>query len=190
MESATGTFIIVCWAGFYVYLLVTATRTKRTIKRNRQLWRFWVTVLLFAAAIVVVKLIPDLQNHLSGLLVSQSAPQEVAADVLTFLGVVTAFWARVALGGNWSSSAEIKEGQELVQRGPYRYVRHPLYSGILLMALGLVVWFGLIGLLPFLVVFLILLIRSRQEESLLTSYFPETYPEYRRHTKALIPFVF
>jgi protein-S-isoprenylcysteine O-methyltransferase Ste14 len=190
MESAAGTFIIVCWASFYVYLLVTATKTKPTVKRNRQLWRFWLTALLFAAAVVAVQLFPDRQNRLSGPLVGQSAPQDIGADVVTFLGVVGAFWARVALGGNWSSSAEIKEGQELVQRGPYRYVRYPLYSGILLMALGLVVWFGLIGLLPFLVVFLILLIRSRQEESLLTSYFPEAYPEYRRRTKALIPFVF
>ncbi len=190
MTSASAVFIIACWAAFFLYILLAARTARPTVKRNRQLWRFWLTILLFAAAIVAVQLFPDLQNHLSGPLVGQSAPQEIAADVLTALGVAAAFWARIVLGGNWSSSAEIKQGQELVQRGPYRYVRHPIYSGILLMVLGLVVWLGLIGLLPFLVVFLMMLIRSRQEESLLTSYFPEAYPEYKRRTKALIPFLF
>ena len=59
-----------------------------------------------------------------------------------FAGFVVGVWARTVLGGNWSSSAAFKQGQELIERGPYRYVRHPLYSGILLLVVGLAIWSG------------------------------------------------
>ena len=61
----------------------------------------------------------------------------VIADVVTFLGLLLTLWARVVLGGNWSSGVAFKEQHELIERGPYAYVRHPIYSGVLLMFLGI-----------------------------------------------------
>ncbi len=102
-----------------------------------------------------------------------------------------AIWARTVLAGNWSSGIAFKERQELVERGPYEYVRHPLYSGILLLLLSLAIWFGnLTGVAIFAVMFLVFWLRSREEEKLLTRHFPVDYPAYKRRTKALIPFVF
>jgi protein-S-isoprenylcysteine O-methyltransferase Ste14 len=189
MDLFAGTFIIACWAAFLVYLVIAAMTTKRTVRRNRQRWRFWIVISVVILMSVLVSVFPALADRLSKASAGGSVPRDLAADIVTALGVATALWARIVLGGNWSSSAEIKEGQELVERGPYRYVRHPIYSGLLLMVVGLAVWYGPIVVLPLVVLFLVLWIRSRQEESLLTSYFPQAYPEYKRRTKALIPFV-
>ncbi|MGA3145773.1 MAG: isoprenylcysteine carboxylmethyltransferase family protein, partial [Verrucomicrobiota bacterium] len=98
---------------------------------------------------------------------------------------------RSGLGGNWSGSVTFKENHELIVRGPYRFVRHPIYTGILLMILGTAIISGrAVAFLALIIGFLIYWQRLRQEEALLTKHFPETYPGYKSRTKALIPFLF
>ena len=114
----------------------------------------------------------------------------IIADAIALLGLIVVVWARTVLAGNWSLFAVIKESHNLVKTGPYRYVRHPMYSGLLLLILGSVVWFGnLIGVFVFCLAFIGFWMMGREEEKLLPQYFPEEYPAYKRHTKALIPFV-
>ena len=85
----------------------------------------------------------------------------------------------------------LKQGHELVDRGPYRFVRHPIYSAILLMGVGTAVAFGRlgcwIGILP---LFWGFWLKLRQEEALMTRQFPAEYPAYMKRVKALVPFVF
>jgi protein-S-isoprenylcysteine O-methyltransferase Ste14 len=78
---------------------------------------------------------------------------------------------------------------ELVTAGPYRLVRHPIYSGILLGLVGTSLAISLIGLVIALVVCAFFVYSATVEERNLTATFPSTYPEYREHTKMLIPFV-
>src|SRR5579871_3841744 len=52
--------------------------------------------------------------------------------VLTAAGLLFAIWARLTLGGNWSGIVTLKKDHELIIRGPYRWVRHPIYTGLLL----------------------------------------------------------
>src|SRR5215470_6090585 len=59
-----------------------------------------------------------------------------AGAVLTLAGMLVSVWARLHLGGNWSGSITIKQGHELIISGPYRFVRHPIYSGLLLAFFG------------------------------------------------------
>jgi protein-S-isoprenylcysteine O-methyltransferase Ste14 len=107
---------------------------------------------------------------------------------LTVAGCGCAVWARLALGANWSGSARIKEGHELIMKGPYRFARHPIYGGILIACLGTTLaigeWRCLAG---FIIVGLFLVLKMDQEERLMLAAFPEAYPEYRRRVKALIP---
>jgi protein-S-isoprenylcysteine O-methyltransferase Ste14 len=101
-----------------------------------------------------------------------------------------AIWSRRTLAGNWSSDVTFKQGHELIQNGPYRFTRHPIYTGILFMALGTAVAGGLLRCwLGFLLFFAALWIKLSQEEALLLRHFPETYPSYRTRVKALIPFI-
>ena len=115
----------------------------------------------------------------------------ITGDVTVLIGLIIALWARTVLGGNWSASVTFKENHELIERGPYRFVRHPIYTGILLMILGTAIISGRAW--PFLILiigFLVYWQRMRQEEALLTRHFPEAYPDYKSRTKAIIPFLF
>ena len=69
----------------------------------------------------------------------------VVAAILCIGGVGFCFWARAVLGRNWSGSVTLKENHELIVRGPYRLVRHPIYTGLLAMVIATVVQQGHIG---------------------------------------------
>jgi protein-S-isoprenylcysteine O-methyltransferase Ste14 len=110
--------------------------------------------------------------------------------LLTVSGLLVVLWARVILGSNWSGSVTLKEDHELVEKGPYAYVRHPIYSGSLLMFLGTAIIIGnLGGFIGFPVFFISCWIKMKQEEILMIEHFGEEYPEYMTRTKALIPYL-
>jgi protein-S-isoprenylcysteine O-methyltransferase Ste14 len=112
-----------------------------------------------------------------------------AGALLTAIGIGFAIWARLNLGRNWSSHPAMKEHHELVTTGPYAYVRHPIYTGIMLAALGTAIMssiFG-VGMLIFISIFFAL--RINKEEKIMLELFPEQYPIYQKHTKRLVPFV-
>jgi protein-S-isoprenylcysteine O-methyltransferase Ste14 len=119
-------------------------------------------------------------------------PHSLALDAaglaVTVLGAVFAIWARVTLGRNWSSVPQVKAQHELVVNGPYRIVRHPIYTGLILavagtgLALDKGIWLFIVVL-----IFASYWLKIRVEERLMMETFPEEYPEYRRRVKALIP---
>jgi protein-S-isoprenylcysteine O-methyltransferase Ste14 len=110
--------------------------------------------------------------------------------MITIMGLSFALWARVVLGSNWSLDVNFKEKHELIQKGPYAYVRHPIYSALLLMFSGTAIAIGnLGGFLGFPVLFISFWIKLHQEETLLIRHFKEEYLNYKKKVKALIPYV-
>lgn len=108
--------------------------------------------------------------------------------VITVLGAVVAIWARITLGRNWSASVTLKKNHELIRRGPYRFVRHPIYAGTLLAILGTGLAFGHIqGVLAFFVALVTWKRKTRTEEQFMVEQFGRQYEEYRREVKSLIP---
>jgi protein-S-isoprenylcysteine O-methyltransferase Ste14 len=106
------------------------------------------------------------------------------------LGLLVTLWARWTLGGNWSSAVTFKQGHELIRTGPYRFVRHPIYTGLLAMALGTALDFGQLRrwlALPLMAA--AFWFKLKQEERLLLRHFPDEYPIYKSQVKALVPFV-
>lgn len=185
----SGIFILICWLVFLVVWGLMAFRTKRTLERGGWTWR------LVTLAVVLIFLLLRSKQFLGVLegarLWNQTLLSGIIADLITLVGLGNLIWARVTLGANWSSDVVINENHELIERGPYHWVRHPIYSSLLLMALGMAVWSGhAIGFAIFLTLLTSLWIKARQEEKLLTKYFPEEYPSYRARVKALIPFIF
>jgi protein-S-isoprenylcysteine O-methyltransferase Ste14 len=108
--------------------------------------------------------------------------------VLLACGIAFTLWARVHLGRNWSGIVTVKEGHELIRSGPYRVVRHPIYSGLLLAVLGTAIaigeWRGLVALAFVLAAFLR---KIRLEERWMREAFGEAYVSYCRDVPALVP---
>lgn len=113
---------------------------------------------------------------------------EWAALAIGIAGFAIAFWARILLGGEWSSAVTLKEGHRLIVAGPYAVVRHPIYSGLLLAMLGTAIAGGQLRMyLAAVVIFATFWYKSRLEERLLVGAMGARYVEYQRHTYALIP---
>lgn len=109
--------------------------------------------------------------------------------VVCVVGLGVTIWSRWTLGGNWSSDVRYKEGHQLVKTGPYRFVRHPIYSGVLLMCLGPTIQFGRLHYwLGIIIIGIGLWIKLKQEETVMLRHFPE-YSAYRKRVKTLLPFV-
>jgi protein-S-isoprenylcysteine O-methyltransferase Ste14 len=111
------------------------------------------------------------------------------AAIFAVLGVAFAVWARVYLGRNWSPSPAVKEKHELVKGGPYAYVRHPIYTGILIAAFGTALAGALFGVIVLIFGSALFLVRIRKEEKIMLELFPNEYPLYQKRTKRLIPFL-
>jgi protein-S-isoprenylcysteine O-methyltransferase Ste14 len=109
---------------------------------------------------------------------------------LTLLGTALAFWARFELAGNWSASVTLKQDHELIQDGPYRLVRHPIYTGALLAIAGTACaigqWRGLLGLA---LTFGAVCYRTTLEERLMVATFGDDYRHYQSRVRRLIPFI-
>ncbi|HUB67505.1 MAG TPA: isoprenylcysteine carboxylmethyltransferase family protein, partial [Candidatus Methylacidiphilales bacterium] len=111
--------------------------------------------------------------------------------ILVVLGLGFSVWARVHIGGNWSGIVTLKKDHQLIRTGPYRWVRHPIYTGILLALLGTVLaigqWRGLIAL-GFMTCGFIR--KLRIEEQWLGEAFGPEYDAYKKEVSALIPGVY
>jgi protein-S-isoprenylcysteine O-methyltransferase Ste14 len=176
----------VLWLILVAYWILSAWGNKPTVYRFNPVWRA-----LSAIAIVGLFVLFEAYPAFFHRHVYQPTDACRAAGIaVCSAGVAFAIWARHTLGRNWSGNPTIKEGHELVERGPYRLVRHPIYTGILLAIVGTGIGSGQVKhLFIFGFAATILWAKLRIEESLMVSQFPQSYPGYMRRTKALVPFV-
>jgi protein-S-isoprenylcysteine O-methyltransferase Ste14 len=106
-------------------------------------------------------------------------------------GLGFAIWARQHLGRNWSAEVSVKEGHTLIRSGPYRLVRHPIYSGITLAVAGGALAGGEVrGVLGLALIVAGFVVKLRLEEARMRATFPAEYADYCRHTARLIPGVY
>jgi protein-S-isoprenylcysteine O-methyltransferase Ste14 len=108
--------------------------------------------------------------------------------LLTAAGVAVALWARWHLGSNWSGVVTLKEGHELIVTGPYRAIRHPIYTGMLLGLLGTAMAMGEVrGLLGIAFAWLAFYVKARREESFLVREFGEKFEAHVKQTGMFLP---
>lgn len=182
-------FIAACWLAFVGVWLVASVSTKRTVycESPGERARYWLLLLVAYVLLTHGRRFP---YPLNLILISQTASSGWIGAVLCGCGLALAIWARLILGRNWSGVVTLKEDHELVQRGPYRFVRHPIYTGLQGMFLGTAIAFG--RLAPFIAVPLVFVsfwIKLSQEERLMLKQFPDDYPDYQRQVKRIIPFL-
>lgn len=109
--------------------------------------------------------------------------------VVAALGFAFAFWARAHLGANWSGTVTVKQGHELIQSGPYAFVRHPIYTGLLTALIGTAMavgeWRAVIAVL---IVLWALGRKLALEERWMREVFGAAYDQYCARVPALVPF--
>jgi protein-S-isoprenylcysteine O-methyltransferase Ste14 len=107
---------------------------------------------------------------------------------IVVLGVAFAVWARATLGRNWSGQIQIKSDHRLISAGPYRFVRHPIYAGILGGILGTAVAIGEVrGAIAFVLILIGFANKARKEESFLSRQFGEAFDEHAKRTGFFLP---
>ena len=173
--------VSVVWIVFWVYWLVSAFGVKEGGGGWRR--RFPLTGLTALAVILLVRVFRG------GSLAVHSTALAVVGAIIFVSGIALAVWARVHLGRNWGMPMTEKTEPELVTSGPYRYVRHPIYSGLLFAIAGTALVTNLIGLIIAAVAGGFFFYSASVEEKNLIRTFPAAYPAYRAATKMLIPFV-
>ncbi|HEY1634676.1 MAG TPA: isoprenylcysteine carboxylmethyltransferase family protein [Acidimicrobiales bacterium] len=171
------------WAAFWLYWLVAAFSTKR----GRIPWSRELRIRAVIVVIVVLLIrVGAFRGH--GL---STDPSRAGLGLILFgLGLGFAIWARVHIGRNWGAPMTQKDEPELVTTGPYRLVRHPIYSGMLVAGVGTAVALSWLWLIAVGLAGAYFLYSATVEERYLTAQFPDTYPVYRRSTKMLVPFIF
>ncbi len=112
----------------------------------------------------------------------------LAGTVLIWMGIGLAIWARYHLAEYWSARVTIKEDHQLIRTGPYARLRHPIYSGLVLAAIGsaLVIdrWRCVFGVCLVLIGYCF---KAKKEEAMLTQQFGDAFREHQKHTGFLIP---
>lgn len=110
--------------------------------------------------------------------------------ILCFFGIIIMMRARQFLGKNWSGNVILQKEHLIIKDGPYKYVRHPMYSGDLLAMFGSAIIVGQIfGIVWTLFCASGLIMKIKKEEKLLAGKFPDDYSFYKQQTKMLIPFI-
>jgi protein-S-isoprenylcysteine O-methyltransferase Ste14 len=171
------------WTGFWAYWFVAAF----SMKSGHVPWSRGLPIRAAIAVMVIVLLRLRAFQHND---FNSNFWLAAGGLVLFAVGLGFAVWARLHIGRNWGTPMSQKKDPQLVTSGPYRMVRHPIYSGILLAGIGTAMaltWFGLIGVALAGVYFVY---SATVEERYMTSQFPDGYPRYKRSTKMLLPFIF
>lgn len=177
---AVTTVIGLVWILFWVYWLVSARGAKPGSRPTRG------APVRVAGVVVVALAVRALGSTDRGV----HSPALIAVGFVVFgSGLALAIWARVHLGRNWGMPMTVKDEPELVTSGPYRRVRHPIYSGLLLAVLGTALATNLVGLILLVAVGAYFVHSARVEERNLMAAFPNAYPAYRARTRMLIPFI-
>ena len=171
------------WGAFWLYWLIAAF----SMKRGRVPWSRELRIrALIVVIVVILARLGVFRSH--GL---NTDPRRAALGVVIFvLGLGFAVWARLHIGRNWGTPMTQKDEPELVTSGPYRLVRHPIYSGVLVAGVGTAVALNWLWLIAVGLAGVYFLYSATVEERYLTEQFPDAYPAYKRSTKMLLPFIF
>jgi protein-S-isoprenylcysteine O-methyltransferase Ste14 len=183
--------VAVLWVLWLIYWSVAGARARDKATRWQEPWH---SQLLHMGPLIVAGMLLATPHFWPTALNARFLPGGPASSaiglVFLILGMGLSIWARHLLGSNWSSAVALKEHHTLARSGPYRVVRHPIYSGLLLAiggtALDVGEWRGLVALGLALAA---LIYKSRNEEQRMREIFPE-YEAYQRTTAALVPFIY
>jgi protein-S-isoprenylcysteine O-methyltransferase Ste14 len=177
---------VILWLVFAIYWSIAA-KDKGRSRNSESFWSRQVhLVLVNVAALLLLLRVPGLT--------ARFLPASVVVSVfglsIDACSLLLAVWARRHLGSNWSGEVRIAENHQLVRSGPYRMLRHPIYTAALGMYFGTAIVSGEVhSLLALILVILAYWRKIHLEELVLGDALGAEYEHYRRHTSALLPWL-
>jgi protein-S-isoprenylcysteine O-methyltransferase Ste14 len=179
---AVDVVIGVGWLAFWAYWLAAAVG----VKAGRRQWKRFLGIRLVLVLVVFSLLRARvISGH------TKNDPWLAGIGLAVFVaGLSLAIWARIHLGRNWGEPMSEKNDPELVTTGPYRWIRNPIYTGLILGMIGTAIAVSIVWLVIVTVLGAYFVYSAVMEQRFMASQFPDTYPAYKRSTKMLVPFVF
>jgi protein-S-isoprenylcysteine O-methyltransferase Ste14 len=191
MSADLLTTTAIIWALFGVYWVLCAVRNRKSFtppaESESSFYRpFRILLLAFAFLLLFWK------RTAIGVLGSRFVPQTsaiaIAGFVIMLAGLGIGLWARRHLGEYWSDKVMLQASHKLIRSGPYAYMRHPIYSGVLLGMAGTALILGeWRGVLSFLLMSINYTIKAKREEHILRTQFGAEFEEHKNHAGFLLP---
>jgi protein-S-isoprenylcysteine O-methyltransferase Ste14 len=181
----------VCWLAFFLSWIVLAAKFGRRTRSQYFSVAGLGLRLLIAVALIASVMYGNrgnLEPGSGGALVTTTGAIAAAGAALCVIGLAFAIWARVTLGANWGMPQTVHEDPELVTSGPYRFVRHPIYTAIGTMFIGTALVHPFAAI-PAAAVIAYTVFSARREERDMAQKFPDAYAKYRQRSKFLVPFL-
>ncbi len=175
------------WSAFFVIWLLWALGAKRT--QTRESFASRIPYLIFTVGAFYLMFSHDMAFDWLRQRILPSDPWiENLGIAITAAGLLFAIWARFHLGRNWSGQVTVKVGHQLIRSGPYRWVRHPIYSGMILALIGTAISKGQLGgFVAALLLWIGFTLKSRIEERFMANTFGPEYEQYSQSTGAIVP---
>jgi len=174
------------WLAFFVVWAVLAiVYGGNSHQRNYSSRAIGIRLLLFVGIVIGVRY----SGHIP--MPQLGAPPTLAGAtgvVLCIAGLLFATWARVVLGRNWGMPMTVHDNPQLITSGPYHYVRHPIYTGLIAMWIGTALDFPP-SAIPGACIIAYTVFSAVREERNMEQRFPAAYPEYKQRSKMLLPFL-
>jgi len=183
--------IYALWCAWVLSWTLAMLWSNRTEKRASIAAELFFRILLYFGAILLFAFPPPSNHHFAQMqLWHFGDPLNWILAAITTAGLLFTWWARVHLGTLWSDSVTTKAGHHVVDTGPYRLVRHPIYSGLILASLATAIEKGTsIAILGGVIMTLAFYTKARREERFLRAQLGEnSYATYARKTAMLVPF--
>jgi protein-S-isoprenylcysteine O-methyltransferase Ste14 len=174
----------ILWAVWFGYWGWAARKTKLTVKAESEL-ACWTHRGAMAFAFLLL-LAPHLRFlHLNTRFLPENTVIILIGIAITLMALIFGIWARRQLGENWSAQVTLKEGHELIRTGPYRWVRHPIYTAFFFAMIGTALSLGQVrGIVSVILLFTTYQFKMRREETLLLTQFGDQYRRYQTEVSA------
>ena len=175
------------WFAWFILWLLMAAWSKPS-KRREFAWQRLEHVVPMMIGFLLIYRDTFAWKWLADRVVRENSAVAWMGLTLTVGGLLFAVWARIALGANWSGTVTIKSGHNLIRRGPYRWIRHPIYTGLLASLVGTVMLQGGVrSFLGFGTILFALYRKARREEEFLSEEFGDEFAEHTKHTGMFLP---
>lgn len=191
MRFTFNKVVYLIWGIFFAYWFFSSFRRESKVEQQEPLSSRLFYLTLIGLAISQIVFDPLFYGPLLWRILPEGIMIDLVGVTLLILGLSFTVWARLHLGRYWSARISLAKDHQLIQTGPYRFVRNPIYSGGLVAILGTAIVVGQVrGVVAMVLVLIAFLRKIQLEERWLLERFGPAYLEYQKKVSALIPFVY